>query len=94
MYYSDNNSWPSQISDLNDYMDRSVGGTTIASYDVASASDGTYFIEAELKDSANSGLRTKLKEMAEDSGLYASATSSSDLYQGGSDNTLYVRLGN
>ena len=91
MYYSDNNSWPSQISDLNDYMDRQIPASSdLAVYTVASG-DGIYFIEAELQSPAD-GLKSRLADMATESGLYESASSSDAAYSG-SDNTLFVRLG-
>jgi general secretion pathway protein G len=91
MYYSDNNSWPTNISQLDSYMDRKVPTSDdLATYTITSG-DSIYFIGATLSSSASTGLKNKLTDMATESGLYDEADSSDTIYSG--DEDLYVRLG-
>jgi general secretion pathway protein G len=95
MYYSDNNSWPTNISQLDSYMDRKVPTSDdLATYTITytiTSGDSIYFIGATLSSSASTGLKNKLRDMATESGLYDEADSSDTIYSG--DEDLYVRLG-
>jgi len=93
MYYSDKAEWPSQVTDLDDYMDRPVSadGTIVTAYTITSNDSGDVFIKAALGTDANSGLNNKLKEMAQESGLYSDM--SGTVYNTADKTTVYVRLG-
>lgn len=86
MYYGDNNAWPNDVSDLQTYMDRQVSTTA---YSIASADGGYICIEAVVSDDEE-GVRNVLKSMAADSGLYDSAASADDTYDG--TGNVYMRI--
>jgi general secretion pathway protein G len=91
MYYSDNGSWPSDVGDLNTYMDRPVSadGTIVDSYTIEQTSDDVY-IKAALDSGVSKGLKEKLAEMAEESGLYSDTGGT--VYNS-NDLNVYVKLG-
>jgi len=88
MYYSDHNDWPTSISDLNDYMDRPVSadGEIVEAYTIDSSDSEDVYIKAALGDG---GFRSKLADMASESGLYGDTNGTSYT----SEDAVYVRLG-
>jgi len=92
MYYGDNNAWPTQISQLSQYMDRQINAnTTVASYDISNTSTDYYVcVKADLS-SAGEGVKKALAAMAKDSGLYYDATSADHTYEASYDE-VYMRI--
>jgi general secretion pathway protein G len=90
MYYGDNNAWPTQISQLSQYMDRQINTNTVASYDISNTSTDYYVcVKADLSN-AGEGVKKALAAMAEDSGLYDGTASNDSGYSG--DNDAYMRI--
>ena len=73
MYYADNTKWPSVISDdLNKYLDRSPFSSKFVEFKLVSRDtvSADLALEATLQDEASTGLKSRLEEMASESGLY------------------------
>jgi len=89
MCYSDYNEWPTSIDSLEPYMDRGIPSNDLAVYSITTASDD-HFILATLGTDATSGMKEKLAQMAEESGLYKDTGGNE---YDGTNNTVYVKLG-
>lgn len=73
MYYADNTAWPDGLDKLNQYLDRSPLSSKFVSFDLVGEGivSADLALEAKLNSTnAKEGLRNRLEDMAEESGLY------------------------
>ena len=85
LYYSENGKYPTQVSDLNDYLDSSVSytGTPFSLVNGEGESASALFVRydgtaAKGNLEANSGVATRLEKMKDEVPLYKDAAVSTD----------------
>jgi len=83
MYYGDNNDWPDEITDLEQYMDRPVDSSD---YSISDTGDYVCVVATPSTD----GVKKALTAMAEDSGLYGGPDSDDSIYS--NDEDVYMRI--
>lgn len=85
LYYSENGKYPSNVSDLNDYLDTPISytGTPFSLESAGEGGNGALFVKydgsaAKGSLEANSGVATRLFKMKDDIPLYKDTTLSQD----------------
>jgi len=95
MKYADDGNWDwisgdvgADVGLLLDYLDRNPNAGGLVSYDIVESTtdSGDYFVEAL---SIPGGISDKLKDMAEESGIY-NVAAKTDPYDGTEDNPAYM----
>jgi len=98
MKYADEGEWKSWLSsaagttgkgvdELEEYMDREINSSKVASYDVISADNGVWVEAYNIDDSK---IQQKLENMAAESGIYGN-TSSEDKYTAAAEAYMKVK---